>query len=509
VPGRRSGGEPTIAAVDVGTSGARAAIFDLGGRRLLEVRRPYATHAPRPGWAEQDAALWRSASLAALGEVLRRAPGRPLAIALTGQCPSVVGLDGRGRPTGPGLLYRDNRAVREAAEFRRRLGAAEVHRLTGHLPAAFHVAPKLLWLRRHQPDRFAATRAFLQPRDLVALALTGELATDGTHAAATLLYALEARRWHEPYLEAWALDPRLFPAVLPSSAVLGSLRPALVRRFGLRGPLPVVIGGADSQACALGCGLLDPGLASEMAGSSTCLNTVVERPLPVLEVTHYPHVVGEHFTTETGLNTTGAAVAWLARLLFGGAGAAGEAQAYARLDAEAGAVPAGADGLLVLPVLGDGERTDPTLRGAMVGLSERHGRGHLARAMLEGVAYAMRAQLELVLAPGQPLRELRVSGGDARLAAWNQIKADVIGLPVRVVEGDAAVTGVAMLAGLGCGVYRSPADAVDRATRLGGVWLPNLAARRLHDERYPAWRALWAARVARSLASGRAHPKGA
>lgn len=493
-----SGAEATIVAVDVATSGARAAVFDLEGRRLLEVRRAYPTYAPHPGWAEQDADDWRSASLAALGEALRRAPGRPLAIGLTGQCPSVVGVDAHGRPTGPGLLYRDNRATREAAEFRRRFGAADVHRRTGHLPAAFHVGPKLLWLRRHDPVRFAATRTFLQPRDLVGLALTGEQATDGTHAAATLLFELEARRWHQPYLEALGLDPRLLPAVLPSSAILGALRPSLVRRFGLPGPVPVVVGGADSQACALGCGLLDPGVASEMAGSSTCLNTVVRRPLPVLDVTHYPHVVGDSFTTETGLNTTGAAVAWLVALLYGGPRGPDTARDYARFDAEAATAPAGADGLLMLPVLGDGERTDPTLRGAVVGLSERHGRPHLARAMLEGVAYAMRSQLELVRAAGVPLSGLRVSGGDARLGTWNQVKADVIGLPVQVVEGDAAVTGVAMLAGLGCGAYPSSVEAVSRATRLGAVWLPDPSARQLHDERYPAWRALWAARVARS-----------
>jgi sugar (pentulose or hexulose) kinase len=420
-----------------------------------------------------------------------------------------VGVDQRGRPTGPGLLYRDNRAIREAAEFRRRFGAADVHRETGHLPAAFHVGPKILWLRRHEPARFAATATFLQPRDLVGLALTGEAATDGTHAAATLLYALFARRWHEPYFEALGLDPGLVPPVLASSAILGELRPSLVRRFGLPGPLPVVVGGADSQACALGCGLLGPGMASEMAGSSTCLNTVVAKPLPVLDVTHYPHVVGDGFTTETGLNTTGAAVAWLARLLYPGPRGVAAARGYARFDADAATTDPGADGLLVLPVLGDGERTDPTLRGTVVGLSERHGRGHLARAMLEGVAYAMRAQLELVRAGGVSLNGLRVSGGDTRLGTWNQVKADVIGLPVQVVEGDAAVTGVAMLAGLGCGAYSSASEAVARATRLGAVWFPDPSARQLHDDRYPAWRALWAARVVRSSPGASDRPAGA
>ncbi|HTS14558.1 MAG TPA: FGGY family carbohydrate kinase, partial [Candidatus Sulfotelmatobacter sp.] len=478
----------TLLAVDVGTSGARAAVFDLMGRRLVEVRRAYPTYAPRPGWAEQDARAWRSASLAALAEAIRRAPAPPLAIGLTGQCPSVVGVDARGRPTGPGLLYRDNRATGEAAEFRRRFGAAEVHRVTGHLPAAFHVGPKLLWLRRHQPDRFAATRTYLQPRDLVGLALTGDWATDGTHAAATLLYALEARSWHAPYLEALGLSAGLLPPLRASSSILGELRPRLVRRFKLPAAIPVVMGGADSQACALGCGLVDPGPASEMAGSSTCLNTVVTAPLPALEVTHYPHVVGNHLTTETGLNTTGAAVAWLARLLYRPRGGRTPgSRAYERLDAAAASAGPGADGLLMLPVLGDGERTDAALRGALVGLSERHDDRHLARALLEGVAYEMRAQLDLLRAAGVPVEELRVSGGDTRLATWNQVKADVIGVPVRVVEGDAAVTGVAMLAGLGCGAYADAAAAVAAATRLGRTWLPDPAARGVHETRYPAW----------------------
>ena len=203
-----------------------------------------------------------------------------------------------------------------------------------------------------------------------------------------------------------------------------------------------------------------------MAGSSTCLNAAVPAPLDVLAVTHYPHVIPGPYTTETGINTTGAAVAWLAGLLYGGRSGRPSEADYARLDAEAGVVPPGADGVVALPVLGDGERTDPDVRGAFAGLSLRHDRAALARAVLEGVAFAIDDQLDLLRSGGAPVTELRVSGGDTRLASWTRIKADVLGIPVRTVPGDAAVTGVAMLAGLGAGVYRDPAEAIERCVRL-------------------------------------------
>lgn len=480
--------------VDVGTSGARAAVFDLAGRRLLEVRRPYPISTPQPGWAEQDARRWRGEALAALhGAIRSLGPGsRVLAIGLTGQVPSVVGLDVRDEPVGPGLMYRDNRATGEAEAFRARFGDAAIHRRTGHLPAAFHIGPKLLWLRAHRPAEFGRAVRFLQPRDLAALALTGEAATDGSHAAATLLFDLRARRWDDELFAAFDLDPASLPPIRGAWEVVGDLRPALVRRFGLPAgvAVPVVLGGADSQACALGAGVVEPGPVSEMAGSSTCLNAAVAAPLPALAITHYTHVVPGPWCTETGINTTGAAVGWVARLLYGGRGGRPGSADFARLDAEAAGVPAGADRVLALPVLGDGERTDADLRGAITGLSERHGRAVIARAVLEGVAFTIRDQLDLLREAGAPVDELRVSGGDTRLATWNRVKADVVGVPVRRVPGDAATTGVAMLAGLGAGAYRDPAEAIERCVHLEPALDPDPAARDRYAEAFAAWRGL-------------------
>lgn len=497
-----AGAREVLVAIDVGTSGARATALDLAGERQLEVRRGYPTASPRPGWAEQDPRLWRSAALSALAGLVRELGSRRrvLAIGLTGQCPSVCLVDDRDRPLGPGLIYRDNRATREAAAIRRRFGDAEIHARSGHLPAAFHVAPKLLWLKAHDPTTFRMARRALQPRDLVAQALTGEMATDGTHAAATLLYDIGRREWARDIPDALGLPVELLPALRASADVVGGLTASAARRVGLPSRLPVVLGGADSQACALGTGVVAPGPVSEMAGSSTCLNAAVRRPLSVLEVTHFPHVVPGPYTTETGINTTGAAIAWVADLLYGPRGRRAGAADYAHLDREVAAVPPGAGGVLALPILGDGERTDPELRAAITGLSLRHDRATVARAVLEGVAFAIRGQLDLLTGAGAGVSELRVSGGDTRLTSWSRIKADVLGIPVVTVPGDAAVTGVAMLAGLGAGIYRDVDDAIGRCVHLTSPIDPDSGTRALYDERFAAWRQLAAAHVVRRRA---------
>jgi xylulokinase len=479
-----------LLAMDVGTSGARAIAFDLNGNQLLEVRRSYPMHSPHPGWAEQDGRTWRSAALSALAGALNRLGPKVqvLGISMTGQCPSVVPVDDHGEPVGPGLLYRDNRATEEAAAIREQFGEVNIHHRTGHLPAAFHIAPKILWLRRHAPDIFNHATHFLQPRDL---------ATDGTHAAATLLFDLRRRCWDPDIFAALDLDHDLLPPIRPAWEVVGELRPALLRRFRLAGPIPVVLGGADSQTCAFGAGVIAPGPVSEMAGSSTCLNAAVEQPLDDVEITHYTHVIPGPFTTETGINTTGAAVEWLVRLIYSDRRGRPVAEDYARLDAEAGQIPPGSDGVIALPVLGDGERNDADLRAAIIGLSQRHDRAVLARAFLEGIAFAIRGQIDLLRRNGANVNELRLSGGDARLITWNQIKADVTGLPVVWVPGDAAVTGVAMLAGLGTGVYRGIDEAIARCVRLETRFEPNASTEMIYEDAYAAYQTLVKSSVVR------------
>jgi len=451
---------PLLAAIDTGTTGARAIAYDLTGQLVAEVRRPYPTRSPRPGWAEQDARDWAESACAALrGLAARtRSAGTIRAIGLTGQCPTMVVTDAGGRPLRAGMLYRDNRAVAEALEMRDLIGDESIHRLTGHRPEAFHVGPKLLWLRRHEPETFARTHLVLQPRDVVLHRLTGVVATDETHANATLFFNLRQRAWDQRLLEEFDLDPALFPRVLPPWAHAAELPERVAAELGLPAGTPLVIGAADSQCAAYGAGVIAPGPASEMAGASSCLNSAVRDPLDDLRVTHYSHVVPDVFCTELGVNTTGSALAWAVRALGyqGFAELASDAERFRRRLQRGAAGHGGAGAVdaapLFLPYLGDGERDDPTARAGFLGLSSRHDRAALAFAVIEGIALGVRSVLAVLEQAGTPVSELRVGGGGARIHLAGQLKADLLGRPVLQLDIDPAGFGAAMLAAQAVGL---------------------------------------------------------
>jgi xylulokinase len=503
--------DEALVSVDVGTSGARATAYDTAGATLLEIRRPYPTFTPRDGWVEQDANRWRSSSLSALAALVKQLGSRHniRAIGLTGQCPSVVPIDGRGTPLRMGLIYRDNRAVAEADSLCETFGVERLHRLTGHVPAAFHVAAKILWIRGHEPDVFSAARLFLQPTELLALTLTGDAVTDWSMAAASALLDLRARRWAPELVDAVGIDMARLPVPSPSWSVVGELRPSLLRRLGLSKTIPVVAGAGDSIACALGAGVTAPGPVSEMAGSSTCLNTVVSEPTADLAITHYPSAIGpEGYVTEVGINTAGEAIDWLASLTYGGRSGRARTADFELLDREAGEVAPGSEGLLFVPVLGDGERDDPALRGAAIGLSTRHDRKSLARAAFEGVAFAIRAHVEELGRASTPVTEMRVSGRPASLRTWNHIKADVLGIPVARVPGDATTSGVAMLAGLGVGIYPDAGSAIAAACRPEPQIQPDPANHDRYEAVYARYRSVVASAALHAGAPSTERPAG-
>jgi xylulokinase len=459
---RAAGDTPLLAAVDAGTTGARAVAYGLDGKLIAEVRKPYRISAPRPGWAEQDATDWAECAVAALTGLVARTRRRGIirAIGLTGQCPTMVTADERARPLRPGMLYRDNRAVEQARAMREQIGAAEMHHRTGHVPEAFHVGPKLLWIRLHEPAVFARTRLILQPRDVVLHKLTGLVRTEQTHANATLLYNLRKRAWDTGLFSAFDLDPALFPEALEPWQTAADLGSRVAAEVGLPSGIPVVIGAADSQCAAAGAGVVVPGPVSEMAGASSCLNSAVPEPLADLAVTHYSHAVPGVFCTELGVNTTGAAITWAVRALGypGYADLAADADMVRRrlrrhLGGEVAAEDAIAAAPLFLPFLADGERDDPELRAAFIGLSDRHDRAALAFAVAEGLALGVRAAISVLERAGAQVNELRVGGGGARMDLVGQLKADLLGRAVLHLRLDPAGFGAAMLgaeaAGLG------------------------------------------------------------
>ena len=495
MPGTRvaTARRPLVAAVDAGTTGARAMAYDLDGRLVAEVRRPYKTSSPRPGWAEQDARDWAEGAAAALrGLAARtRAAGRIRAIGLTGQCPTMVVADAGGRPLRAGMMYRDNRAVTEARRMRDRVGEQAMHQRTGHLAEAFHVGPKVLWIREHEPEIFARTRLVLQPRDVVLHRLSGVVATDETNANATLLFNLRKRAWDTELLAAFDLDPALFPAALPPWARAAGLPEQVAGELGLAPGVPLVIGAADSQCAAFGAGVTAPGPVSEMAGASSCLNSVVLSPLADLRVTHYSHVVPDCFSTELGVNTTGAAISWAVRALgYPGFGElAADAERFRRR-LRRGAGGSGTRAVeaapLFLPYLGDGERDDPTARAGFVGLSDRHDRAALAFAVIEGVALAVRSVLAVLEQAGSPLSELRTGGGGARIDLAGQLKADLLGRPVVHLDIDPAGFGAAMLAADAAGLSGEAGAAIATTVRRARRFAPSGSLSAFEGER-AAW----------------------
>ena len=484
----RAGPDARVAlALDIGTGGARAVAYTLDGQVIAEGAADYRTYYDHPTWSEQDPDAWWQSTLAALqsvGQQLEASRLRVAVIGLTGQSPTIAPFDDQGRPLRRGMLYQDNRATAETAEWIEALGGhAAIHQRTGHDPAAFHIGPKALWVRRHEPAIFARTASWLQPRDLVALRLTGARVTDWSHAGSTLLFDITARAWASDIFAALNLPESSFPPAVAPWTVIGSLLPEVARRVGMMDDVPVVIGGADSQCCAVGAGALASWQLSDMAGTSTCLNAPVRTPVSDLRVSNYCHVVPDWWCTELGLNASGAAFAWIAQL-FAGPGAVPDFAAFAALEAAATTVAAGAEGLLFLPYLADGERFDPTLRGGFWGLSLRHGRGELTRAVLEGVAFAIRAHLDIMAQAGAPVREMRVSGGGGRSALWNQIKADITGVPVLAGPSDATSLGVALVAATAVGVYPSLTEAVGQCVRVARRYEPDSRFHARYDDHY-------------------------
>jgi xylulokinase len=293
----------------------------------------------------------------------------------------------------------------------------------------------------------------MQPRDVVLQALTGVTATDETHANSTLFFDLRARCWAGDLLESFGLSANLFPPVFAPWQQVGTLRPELAAQTGLSAECPVIIGAADSQCTAFGSDVRAPGLVSEMAGASSCLNSVIPEPSPDLRVTHYSHVVPGYYCTELGVNVTGAALTWAVDRLRLAGFAELEAGAQRMLSTLSSSHNGEARlaAPLFLPYLGDGERDDPTLRAAFIGLSDRHNSAELSYAIVEGLAFAVTEAVSVLAGSESPLEELRVAGGGARSNVLGQIKADALESPVSDLEHDSAPIGVALLAATNTG----------------------------------------------------------
>lgn len=483
--------------IDIGTSSAKALLLDiLSGEVRAVAGQEYPLHKPAPDRAEQDPDDWWAAVVAMVRQITAQAGMVEIAgIGLTGQMHGTVLLDAGLRPLCPAIIWADQRGAAAGAAIIERVGKATYTATTGTLPAAGFMATTLVWMAQHQPALLDRAAYIILPKDYVRLRLTGEVATDISDAASTGLFDVSARTWAADLLRALDLPAHSFPPALESTARAGQLTVAAARELGLPAGIPVVAGCADQPAQALANGIIAPGIASVTTGSGgqvfIPLQIEAGGAIPVDDRVHvFNHALPGMWYILGAILSAGLALRWLRGIT----GLNGLPDAYTILGAEAAAVPPGANGLLFLPYL-TGERTphmDPAARGAFVGLSAYHERGHLARAVMEGVTFALRQTLEISRTLSEPVTSIVATGGGAESAVWRQIQADIFGLPLqKSLMREQTSTGAALLAGVGLGVYPDIATACADLVRYGEPSEPNPAYRTRYEALYQQYLTLY------------------
>jgi xylulokinase len=469
--------DPRLVGLDVGTTGVKAIAISPHGEVLARSEIGYPLATPQPGWAEQDPDDWVRAAERALGEV---GADRAAGIGLSGQMHGLVALDREDRVLRPAILWNDQRTGAECAEIEDRLGLERLIGLTGNRALTGFTAPKLLWMRKHEPDVYARIAHVLLPKDYVRFRLTGQRATDVADASGTLLLDVSRRRWSAEVLEALELPRKWLPRVLESSARSGETAAGV----------PVAAGAGDQAAAALGVGVDRPGNLSVVLGTSGVVFAALPSFAadPEARVHVFCHAVPRRWHAMGVMLSAAGSLRWLRDAVVG--------ESYDELLSEAASWPPGCEGLLFAPYLA-GERTphaDPDARGAFVGLSLRHEAGALVRATLEGVAYGLRDSLELLRSLGVEAEAGRVSGGGARSDLWLRIVASVLGLPLeRTAVEEGSAYGAALLGGIAAGVFANAAEAVERCVRVRARVEPETAWREAYEAGYERFRLLYPA----------------
>jgi xylulokinase len=433
--------------IDLGTSSLKALVLDVDGSTVGTGSAAYPIATPQPGWAESDPEDWWRAAGSAVREATGEHASEVAAIGLCGQMHGVVLSDDDGGPLRPAILWADGRSRRQLENYQAL--SAELRRKLANPPATGMAGPTLLWLRDNERPDYRRAHWALQPKDWLRFRLIHEAATEPSDASATLLYDLTTDYWAKDVIDELDLRLDFLAPIRESVEISGVLAAAAATHLGLRPNLPVVGGAADTAAAALAGGLLDPGPVQLTIGSGA--QVVAPRDRLAIDITGRTHIyraaAPDRWYAMAAMQNAGIALEWVRATL----GATWE-EVYA----EAFAVPAGAEGLIFLPYL-TGERTpyfDPTARGAWIGLRLSHSRGHLLRAALEGVAYAVRQGLEALLATGVAATELRLAGGGSYDARWRQLLADVLEQPLLATAStSASALGAALLAGIGHGAW--------------------------------------------------------
>jgi xylulokinase len=483
-----------VVGVDSSTTATKAQLVDETGGVVAVASSKYSYETPQPLWSEQAPELWWQATMTSISAVLAKADvagSSVKAVGLTGQMHGLVLLDRQGEVVRPAILWNDQRTAAECDEIRRRVGKQRLIQITGNDALPGFTAPKLLWVRNHEPEAFERAAHVLLPKDYVRFRLTDTYAVDRAGGAGTILFDLAQRTWSPEILDLLDLDPAMFPPTFEGHEVAGRVTPAAADATGLAAGTPVVAGAGDQAANGVAVGAIDPGVVGLSLGTSGVVFTATSRPVvePEGRLHAFCHGVAGRWHLMGVMLSAAGSFRWFRDALAPG-------EDFGSLAADSARAAAGSDGLLFLPYL-TGERTphpDPLARGGFIGLTVRHERRHLTRAVLEGVSFGLRDSFELIRSAGDAdLTEVRASGGGTRSVEWRQILADVLNADVRTVAtAEGAAQGAALLAAVGAGWFPDAAAASAEWLQLDAPISPS-ADTAVYEELYADYRALYPA----------------
>ncbi len=491
--------------IDIGTSGTKTLAIDERGKILAAATSLYPSYHPKPLWSEQDPEDWWQATIKTVRSVVKRARLKSAdvkAIGLSGQMHGSVFLDKRNRVIRRALLWNDQRTAAECEEMEQWAGGrSELIRMVANPALTGFTAPKILWLRNREPRHFDKTVKVLLPKDDVRRRMTGQFATDVSDASGMLLLDMAARNWSSELLGKLELDRSLLADCYESQQITGNLTPEAARELGLSTGCVVVGGAGDCAAGAVGNGIVSRGTLSTSIGTSGIMfvhsDTVEVDPAGRLHT--FCHAVNGKWHMMGVSLSGGGCLQWFRNRLCQSeitAAKKSKADPYDVLTAEAANIPPGSEGLIFLPYL-SGERTphaDPDARACFIGLTLAHTRGHMVRAILEGVSYAMRDSLAIIRELGVPVREIRASGGGSKSPLWRQIQADVFGQKVVTINAEEGPAyGVALLAAVGAGAFGNIEEACGATIRVVKETPLNKKANKYHDAAFPIYQDLYRA----------------
>jgi xylulokinase len=479
---------------DVGSQSLKGVLIDGDGAVVAEASAPYDLSFPRPGWAEQDPDAWLQALRTTISALLERggvAAGAVGTLGLASQVDGAVAVDRRGHHLRPAIIWMDRRAEAQCQALGQRIAKERIFEITGLNLDSSHVAPKILWLRDEEPEVYEAAGSMLLPGSYVVYRLTGERVVDYSNASSTMLYDVQNRGWSKEMLAVTGIDEALLGRVDAANKVAGTVTQEAGREVGLTPGTRVVVGCGDEHGACLGAGLVEANLICDITG--TAEPVAVAAPEPVFDETGlvetHAHADSRLWLIENPGFVSGGSILWYSNNIA-------RQNSFDDLAPEAERIPPGSDGLVFLPCL-SGAMT-PTwngnARGVFFGLSMKHGRAHLNRAVFEGCAYGLRDIVDRFGALGLGGEEVRLVGGGAKSALWCQIKADVTGRVLRTLKNsEATATGAAMLAGVAEGTYASLDDAAERLVELGDTYEPRAESKVAYDEAYALYRTVYAA----------------